>query len=93
VTSPTFAIGHRYRLTDPAVAGLVAVSHLDLYRLGDLGAEDPDLLADYISPDAVAFVEWPGRAEDTISQFGRIRYWVALAHAGGDRRRVEISGR
>jgi len=39
VTSPTFTIGQRY----PAI---VPVSHLDLYRVADLGEEDPDLLDD-----------------------------------------------
>jgi tRNA threonylcarbamoyladenosine biosynthesis protein TsaE len=92
VTSPTFAIGNRYPVTDPPAAGIVAVAHLDLYRLGDLGAEDPDLLADYIGPDTVAFVEWPGGAEETIAGFGRIRYRVELAHAGGDRRRIAVDG-
>src|SRR6185312_2184811 len=34
VTSPTFTIGQRYE-------GRVPVSHLDLYRLGGLDAEEP----------------------------------------------------
>ena len=42
VTSPTFTIGQRY-------AARVAVSHLDLYRLGGLGGEDPGLLDDYLT--------------------------------------------
>ncbi|HET9074223.1 MAG TPA: tRNA (adenosine(37)-N6)-threonylcarbamoyltransferase complex ATPase subunit type 1 TsaE [Solirubrobacteraceae bacterium] len=88
VTSPTFAIGNRYPVaTRP---GLSAVAHLDLYRLGDLGAEDPDLLADYIGADTVAFVEWPGGAEDRIAAFGRLRFRVTLSHLGGDRRRIEV---
>ena len=45
VTSPTFTIGQRY-----AAAGC-PVSHLDLYRLGDLEGEDPALLDDYLDPD------------------------------------------
>ena len=45
VTSPTFSIGHRYG------AGALTVSHLDLYRLAGLQAEDPDLLADYVGSD------------------------------------------
>ena len=39
VNSPTFTIGQRYD-------GAVPVSHLDLYRIADLGHEDPELLAD-----------------------------------------------
>src|SRR5258708_18223698 len=38
VTSPSFTIARRYD-------GSVPISHLDLYRLGDLAAEDPPLLA------------------------------------------------
>ncbi len=41
VTSPTFTIGQRY-------PGPVPVAHLDLYRIGDLADEDPELLADYL---------------------------------------------
>ncbi len=51
VTSPTYAIGHRYR-------GQVEVSHLDLYRLPTLTEEDWADLEAYFE-DAVAFVEWP----------------------------------
>jgi tRNA threonylcarbamoyladenosine biosynthesis protein TsaE len=91
VTSPTFAIGHRYAIEggrgQPDVA---AVSHLDLYRLGDLGAEDPDLLADYIGTDTISFVEWPGGAEGAIGELARVRYRIHLEHAGGDRRRIEV---
>jgi tRNA threonylcarbamoyladenosine biosynthesis protein TsaE len=83
VTSPTFTIGQRY-------AGAVPVSHLDLYRIADLGGEDPDLLADYIGPDRIAFVEWPGGAVATIAGLGRIAAHVVIEHDGGDRRVVRI---
>src|SRR5580658_9673387 len=56
VTSPTFTIGQRY-------PGPVPVSHLDLFRLLDLEAEDPGLLADYLEPGAIGFVEWPAIGE------------------------------
>jgi tRNA threonylcarbamoyladenosine biosynthesis protein TsaE len=81
VTSPTFTIGQRY-------AGRLPVSHLDLYRLGEsgVGAEDPALLADYLTDDAVAFIEWPQAAEAAL---GPITLTVDLTHAGGDRRTVE----
>jgi tRNA threonylcarbamoyladenosine biosynthesis protein TsaE len=83
VTSPTFTIGQRY----PAPT---AVAHLDLYRIGSLADEEPELLADYLGPDAIGFVEWPGGEEGTIAQFGRVAARVRLAHAGGDRRTVEV---
>jgi tRNA threonylcarbamoyladenosine biosynthesis protein TsaE len=81
VTSPTFAIGNRY---DGAGLG---ISHLDLYRLASLDAEEPELLADYVGFDRVAFVEWPAQAE---SRLEGVRARVKLEHRGGDRRRIEI---
>ena len=81
VTSPTFTIGQRY-------SGRVPISHLDLYRLADLDREDPALLEDYLSPDAIAFVEWPGAAEP---QLERVALRVELRHAGGDAREVSVA--
>jgi tRNA threonylcarbamoyladenosine biosynthesis protein TsaE len=81
VTSPTFSIGHRY------AGESVAVSHLDLYRLAGLEGEDPDLLADYLGPGRIAFVEWP---EDTHAELAGARMRVTLSHIGGERRRIEI---
>ncbi len=82
VTSPTFTIGQRYE-------GRVPVSHLDLYRLADLGAEDPALLADYLTPGRVAFVEWPEIAEGLpeLPVAARVR----LEHRGGDVRELTIA--
>jgi tRNA threonylcarbamoyladenosine biosynthesis protein TsaE len=81
VTSPTFTIGRRYE------DGRLPVAHLDLHRLGTLAGEDPALLDDYLTPDAVAFVEWPEVAEPALE---RIRAHVLLEHAGGGARRVRI---
>jgi tRNA threonylcarbamoyladenosine biosynthesis protein TsaE len=83
VTSPTFAIGHRYHGTT------VTVSHLDLYRLAGLEAEDPALLEDYLGPGRIAFVEWPEEDSAALSD-ARVR--VTLTHQGGDRRRIEVVG-
>lgn len=99
VTSPTFTIGQRY-------SGRVPVSHLDLYRLEDIDAEDPALLEDYIDDVSVAFVEWPHRGlpaqwpdQDTESigwpQAGgsaieRATRRVEIRHAGGDEREIEL---
>ncbi len=85
VTSPTFTIGQRY-------PGRVPVAHLDLYRVADLGDEDPDLLADYIAPDRIAFVEWPGGAVAQIAGLGHVAARVLIEHAGGDERTVTIEG-
>jgi tRNA threonylcarbamoyladenosine biosynthesis protein TsaE len=86
VTSPTFTIGQRY----PASGGRVSVSHLDLYRVADLDAEDPDLLADYVGPDTITFIEWPPESAAPLAGLGRVACRVRLEHAGEDRRRVEI---
>jgi tRNA threonylcarbamoyladenosine biosynthesis protein TsaE len=86
VTSPTFTIGQTYE-------GRTAVSHLDLYRLSGgagLEGEDPALLDDYLTPDAIAFVEWPEIAEGFISDPAAI---AELRHAGGDRREITIRRR
>lgn len=83
VTSPTFSIGHRYRGRN------VTVAHLDLYRLDGLEREDPELLADYVGPGRIAFVEWPQAAD---AELGEARLRVTLHHAGVDRRRIEVCG-
>jgi tRNA threonylcarbamoyladenosine biosynthesis protein TsaE len=80
VTSPTFTIGHTY-------SGRLPVSHLDLYRLAELDQEDPALLDDYVTPEAVSFIEWPGAAEPWLD---RITRRVELRHAGGDEREIEL---
>jgi len=85
VTSPTFTLARRYvgdRDGEP-----IAVSHLDLHRLGSLAGEDPGLLADYLTGDEIAFVEWPEVAE---AELGPIAARVRLAHAGGDARDVTV---
>ncbi len=82
VTSPTFAIGHRYKGFD------LTISHLDLYRLASLDEEEPELLDDYLGPDRIAFVEWPEQASPDLQN---PRLIVTLTHLGDDRRRIEVS--
>jgi tRNA threonylcarbamoyladenosine biosynthesis protein TsaE len=86
VTSPTFTIARRYD-------GAVPVSHLDLYRLGDLADEDPALLADELGPDRVAFVEWPEVGAPVGLDPERVVAQVTLEHRGGDRRLVVVRER
>lgn len=83
ISSPTFTIGRLYS------GGRVPVAHLDLYRLETLEGEDPGLLEDYLSPDAVAFVEWPAVAEPHLSD--RQALEVRLHHVGGDSRAIELA--
>lgn len=62
VTSPTFAIVHRYQGAPPADV----VYHLDLYRL-----EGPHQLAnlgwdEIVTAHALVLIEWPERAGDLL---------------------------
>jgi tRNA threonylcarbamoyladenosine biosynthesis protein TsaE len=82
VTSPTYTIGQVYG----GARGEIA--HLDLYRLDTLAGEDPALLDDYLTPERIGFVEWPGVGESEIE---RVAARVRIDHAGGDRRRIEIA--
>jgi tRNA threonylcarbamoyladenosine biosynthesis protein TsaE len=82
VTSPTFTIGQLYR-------GKVPVSHIDLFRLDSLAAEDPGLLEEYLTPDTISFVEWPPAASAELDP-ERVVLRVRLEHRGGDRRRVVV---
>lgn len=81
VTSPTFTIGQRYE------GGRLPVSHLDLYRLQTLEGEDPALLEDYLRPEGVGFVEWPGAGSGRLD---RPALEVHLAHVDEERRRIEV---
>jgi tRNA threonylcarbamoyladenosine biosynthesis protein TsaE len=85
IVSPSFTIGRRYE------GGRVPVSHLDLFRLETLAGEDPGLLSDYLSPDAVAFVEWPQAAESELG-LESVVLGVRLEHRGGDERAVHVRG-
>lgn len=82
VTSPTFALAHRY---DGAT---LRVAHLDLYRLAGLGEDDEDLIADELAGDVVAFLEWPEPALALIAD--RVAVEVTLAHAGEDAREAHV---
>jgi tRNA threonylcarbamoyladenosine biosynthesis protein TsaE len=83
VTSPTYTIGQVYT----AAAGR-EIAHLDLYRLESLQGEDPALLDDYLTSERIAFVEWPAAGEAGIE---RVAARVRIAHAGGDRRMIEVT--
>jgi tRNA threonylcarbamoyladenosine biosynthesis protein TsaE len=90
VTSPTFTIGQRYEAVIP-------IAHLDLFRIGELAEEDPDLLADYVGADTISFIELPPLADDAraaveaeVGALARVVAWISLTHAGGDQRIIEI---
>lgn len=79
VTSPTFTVGHRY-------AGVVDVSHLDLYRFRGLSPAEWGDLEPYFE-GAVVFVEWP---EAGAGALPRPRARVRLAHVSPTTRRVAV---
>lgn len=84
VTSPTFALVHRY------AAPRSPVYHLDLYRL-----KSPDELRnigwdDLFGEDALVLIEWPERA---AAEVPRNHVPVSLQHLPGDEsRRVLYAG-
>lgn len=84
VTSPTFALIHRY------AAKRAAVYHLDLYRL-----KSPDELRnigwdDLFAEDAIVLIEWPERAGD---QLPHDHVPISLQHLPSDEsRRVMYAG-
>jgi len=79
VTSPTYTIGNRYE-------GRVPVSHLDLYRLSEIGDAEWAGLEPYFE-DAVVFVEWP---EAGAGRLPEARATVRLSHAGGNLRTIAL---
>ena len=86
VTSPTFTLGQLYA-GEP-----VEVAHLDLYRLEGLEHEDPALLADYLTPQRIGFVEWPAVGEAALSGLSvRVAARVRLAHLSEHERELEIA--
>ena len=75
VTSPTFALVHRYE------APRSSVYHLDLYRL-DGPAELTNIAWDEIvSDEAIVLIEWPERAGDRIP---RVHVPISLQHLSDD---------
>ena len=83
VVSPTFTIGRRYLTADGR-----PVAHLDLYRLADMGSEEEGLLDDYLTPETIAFVEWPAVAARELREPA---VTVEILHAGGDEREVRVA--
>lgn len=81
VTSPTFAIGNVYR------APAVEIAHLDLYRLAEIDVGDEAVLDDFLTPERIAFIEWP---HDQLADDPRLRAVVGFEHGGEDVRRISI---
>ncbi|MBJ7347270.1 MAG: tRNA (adenosine(37)-N6)-threonylcarbamoyltransferase complex ATPase subunit type 1 TsaE [Thermoleophilaceae bacterium] len=80
VTSPSYVIGNLYE-------GEVEVAHLDLYRLTDLELSDEASLDDFLTPQRIAFVEWP---HGKLTADRAPRAIVQLEHQSEDTRRLEV---
>lgn len=85
IPSPTFTIGRLYH-----GRGCLPVAHLDLYRIGSIGDEDPGLLAEYFDPRGVVFAEWPG--DDAVELLRRAeRGWtVRIEHIDRGERSIRV---
>lgn len=86
IPSPTFTIGRAYDQPGQRIPA----SHLDLYRLGELAAEDPGLLAEYLGPERVAFVEWPGGSVAELAASATRVARVGIEHVDPESRRITI---
>ena len=80
IKSPT------YTLVEPYEAGGRQLYHLDLYRLGDPQELEFLGLRDYLSANALLFVEWPEKGEGVLPA-GDVHIWIQPEGAG---RRVVV---
>jgi tRNA threonylcarbamoyladenosine biosynthesis protein TsaE len=96
VTSPTFTLVHVFQNdslagSNPAVAGLHSckVYHVDLYRVENFHDLESLGLEDALGEQAVVIIEW---SERFTFRTDWPRVEIRLEHAGGDSRRIAISG-
>ena len=82
VHSPTFVLLNEYD-------GPLSLYHADLYRLHDLNEVEALDLGEYTRA-GVLIVEWPERGDGVLPADHLL---VTLAHAGGDRRCIDIVAR
>ena len=93
VTSPTFNLVHEFRIHNQAGSERsfypCKVYHVDLYRIESFHDLESLGLEDALSEKAIVIIEWPER-------FTFRTDWptieIRLDHAGGDSRRIAISG-
>jgi tRNA threonylcarbamoyladenosine biosynthesis protein TsaE len=84
VTSPTYALVHRYE------APASPVYHVDLYRLDSVSQLTNTGWDDLLAEHAVVIVEWPERAGDAMPPD---HLHIDLEHVkGDDSRRVLLAG-
>ena len=84
VTSPTFAIAHRY----PADGGAASPMSTSTGSRA-LPPRTRSCSRTTLASDTITFVEWPAAG---AAELPAARMIVSLTHLGGDRRRIEVSG-
>jgi tRNA threonylcarbamoyladenosine biosynthesis protein TsaE len=82
VTSPTFTLIHEYR------GPVVALFHIDLYRIDTQRELDTLALDDLMTPQSILLIEWGEKFE----RFAKERdVEIAIQHKGGDNRAITIT--
>jgi tRNA threonylcarbamoyladenosine biosynthesis protein TsaE len=97
VTSPTFTLVHVFQNDGPhlTLAGSkqsphpCKVYHVDLYRVENFTDLESLGLEDALAEQAIVIIEWPDRFTFR-TDWPRVD--IRLEHAGGDTRRIAISG-
>jgi tRNA threonylcarbamoyladenosine biosynthesis protein TsaE len=93
VTSPTFTLVHVFENSNPgssqASAKSSKVYHADLYRVENFHDLESIGLEDALSEKAIVIIEWSERFTFR-NDWPRVE--IHLDHAGGDARRIAISG-
>jgi tRNA threonylcarbamoyladenosine biosynthesis protein TsaE len=81
VTSPTFTLIHEYR------GPLVAVYHIDLYRIDTPRELDTLALDDLMTENSILLIEWG----EKFARFQRERdVEIAIERASEDERRIKL---
>jgi tRNA threonylcarbamoyladenosine biosynthesis protein TsaE len=88
ITSPTFALIHRY-VGDEKAVGDFSVYHIDLYRVEDRQGLESLGLEDIFNEAAIVIVEWPDRLNLPTN-------WpvmdIKLEHVSEEVRRIVVKG-
>jgi len=93
VTSPTFTLVHVFQKSVPGESQIFLatskVYHADLYRIENFHDLESLGLEDALAEKAIVIIEWSERFTFR-SEWPRLG--IHLEHAGGDERRIAISG-
>ena len=93
VTSPTFTLVHVFQNPNVPVSKSGSlpckVYHVDLYRIENFHDLESLGLEDALAENAIVIIEWSERFTFR-SEWPRVK--IHLEHAGGDARRIAISG-